>query len=89
MLQVTPRDPLGGLRVGCAGSAELGLTPSPPQHGRRYGAGEYERRLRVFVGNKRHIEGHNAGNSSFQSTNGGSPPPPPPSFCFRFGLGLR
>nr|AEC13302.1 cathepsin H [Gallus gallus] len=36
------------------------------QHGRRYGAGEYERRLRVFVGNKRHIEGHNAGNSSFQ-----------------------
>ncbi|NXT62508.1 CATH protein, partial [Chaetops frenatus] len=33
---------------------------------RRYGADEYPRRLRIFLGNKRRVEQHNAGNHSFQ-----------------------
>ncbi|KAK2524429.1 Blm [Columba guinea] len=38
------------------------------QNNRRYGPDEYPRRLRIFLGNKRQIEEHNAGNHSFQST---------------------
>ncbi|KAI1235295.1 hypothetical protein IHE44_0002938 [Lamprotornis superbus] len=36
------------------------------QNQRRYGPHEYPRRLRIFLGNKRRIEEHNAGNHSFQ-----------------------
>ncbi|XP_035424812.1 pro-cathepsin H isoform X1 [Cygnus olor] len=36
------------------------------QNGRRYGPAEYGHRLRVFVGNKRRIDEHNAGNHSFE-----------------------
>ncbi|XP_074012294.1 pro-cathepsin H [Numenius arquata] len=36
------------------------------QNNRRYEPGEYPRRLRIFLGNKRQIEEHNAGNHSFQ-----------------------
>lgn len=42
-----------------------------PQNNRRYGPDEYPRRLRIFLGNKRHIEEHNAGNHSFQSMSSG------------------
>ncbi|XP_064578541.1 pro-cathepsin H [Zonotrichia leucophrys gambelii] len=36
------------------------------QNERRYGPEEYPRRLRIFLGNKRRVEEHNAGNHSFQ-----------------------
>lgn len=45
-----------------------------PQNERRYGPEEYPRRLRIFLGNKRRVEEHNAGNHSFQSR---SPSPEP------------
>ncbi|XP_074900835.1 pro-cathepsin H isoform X2 [Buteo buteo] len=36
------------------------------QNNRRYGPDEYPRRLRIFLGNKRQIDEHNAGNHSYQ-----------------------
>ncbi|XP_006030868.1 pro-cathepsin H [Alligator sinensis] len=36
------------------------------QHGKWYSEGEYYSRLRIFAGNKRRVERHNAGNHSFQ-----------------------
>lgn len=49
------------------------------QNGRRYGPAEYGHRLRVFVGNKRRIDEHNAGNHSFESRSCPCPRPRPPT----------